>query len=401
MKHQTVAVIGAGVAGLHTACRLAQAGFSVTVLDAAAGPCSGASGNPAGAFHAHLSRDDMPLSRLSRWGVQSTIHSLEMLTNEGLLVRGSDWDCSGHLQLFDSEQDELRMRDALARHPTLAAQIHVLSVSDIEARTGLRPKLGGLLFDNAGWVKPERWCAALLEQTKHRVEVNRLFPVQFQWNTCVQTVDVSCPSEPKVLSDGPVGKKTQRFDKVVVASATESLLVRPVAHAKSNAVKGQISYVRTDRLLPHVLSGAAYVIQKGDSEWLIGATFERDQPDTRVTDEGHQLNLTRLKNAFDDYSPGEVTGGRSSLRAIWPDRMPAIGPVIDEQGNLLPSVMMATGFGSRGLSWCALAAELICCRWLGLSSPLPQALEAAVLPGRFFSRASNSKPTLPSLPITR
>jgi tRNA 5-methylaminomethyl-2-thiouridine biosynthesis bifunctional protein len=57
-------VIGAGLAGAATARALAQQGVPCTVLDGAAEPAAGASGNPAGLFHGTVGGDD---TRYTRW----------------------------------------------------------------------------------------------------------------------------------------------------------------------------------------------------------------------------------------------------------------------------------------------------------------------------------------------
>jgi tRNA 5-methylaminomethyl-2-thiouridine biosynthesis bifunctional protein len=58
-----------------------------------------------------------------------------------------------------------------------------------------------------------------------------------------------------------------------------------------------------------------------------------------------------------------------------PGRLPAIGAVPD-----LAGLWMATGYASRGLSWSALAGDLISTALFGEPSPLENALQHAIAP---------------------
>ena len=65
-------VIGAGIAGACVAQSLAQRGWQVTVVDAAAEPASGASGLPVGLYAPYISADNNFTSQISAVGVQFT-----------------------------------------------------------------------------------------------------------------------------------------------------------------------------------------------------------------------------------------------------------------------------------------------------------------------------------------
>ena len=68
------------------------------------------------------------------------------------------------------------------------------------------------------------------------------------------------------------------------------------------------------------------------------------------------------------------------MRCAWRDHLPVVGPLAPEQ---LPGLWLCTAFGSRGLSYSALCAELLAA-WLH-GEPLPleprlaQALRASRL----------------------
>jgi tRNA 5-methylaminomethyl-2-thiouridine biosynthesis bifunctional protein len=395
---RSVAVIGAGLAGVSIAARLAREGWLVSLFDAADGLCAGASGNPAGAFHAHVSRDDAPLSRLSRAGIEATLASLQELTQRGLLRHGEDWALNGHYQLCASAEEALKTRETHRRLPHLHEQLLWCEPETIANDLGIKPHQGGLLFTRAGWVRPKAWCEALLADTDVV-----LYPQCRVTGVTVHASRGKAGNAGAELAYTQAGGAvlTRTFDRVVIAAAQNSLPLFNQPLVEARCVKGQVSFLKTGLALNRVVSGAAYAIQHRTDEWLIGATYERPALDTDVTEAGHTQNLEKLQAAFAELPNVSIVGGRSSIRTMWPDRLPAIGPAIDVSGQWLEPVWFATGYGSRGLSWAALAADLMGDWWAGRTPPLPQDLLAAVLPGRFFSRASNSKPTLPSLPSTK
>ena len=95
-----------------------------------------------------------------------------------------------------------------------------------------------------------------------------------------------------------------------------------------------------------------------------------------VTDERHTENVAELAQVLPGWNHGAVIGGRSSLRATTPDRMPYIG-ALDE------GLYVSTGHGSRGLLSAPLAAEMIASAMHDEQSPVDAVLQAAVNPQRF------------------
>ena len=87
LSPQVACVIGAGISGSSTARALAELGWQVTVIDSGH---FGASTLPVGLISPHTSKDDGPLSQLSRIGIERM--QLAMRT---YLLEGVDWSPSG------------------------------------------------------------------------------------------------------------------------------------------------------------------------------------------------------------------------------------------------------------------------------------------------------------------
>ncbi|WP_298219981.1 FAD-dependent oxidoreductase, partial [Halothiobacillus sp.] len=69
--------------------------------------------------------------------------------------------------------------------------------------------------------------------------------------------------------------------------------------------------------------------------------------------------------------------GRVSLRATSRDRLPIVGEIPGQSG-----LMVNTGHGSRGLTWCPLLAEVLAASCCGEPNPVPLSLLRALRPER-------------------
>jgi len=73
---------------------------------------------------------------------------------------------------------------------------------------------------------------------------------------------------------------------------------------------------------------------------------------------------------------------RVAFRAVTPDRLPVVG-------KIAAGVYGAFAYGSRGIIWAALAAELIAAELEGEPLPLEGKLADAMHPRRFARRAES------------
>ncbi|WP_338284592.1 FAD-dependent 5-carboxymethylaminomethyl-2-thiouridine(34) oxidoreductase MnmC [Limnobacter thiooxidans] len=336
---ESVAVVGAGIAGSSVALALCQRGVQVHLYDQAGGPATGASGNWVGAFHPHITRGDSPLSRLSRLGFEHTVQALNTLTEQGFLQKDEDWATPGHLQTVPVDEAE-RTRETLAQ---LAFPESLVRWAEPDSL--LPTPLSGLYFPQGGWVKPARWVQANLQACGSLLTTHYNTPVH----------DLTALRE--------------QHDAVVVCSAEQSIILAPIDGAKVGVVKGQISKLQATVQPNVVLSGESYAIAPPRENWLVlGATYERPVLDLNPTPEADELNVARFRAAFPDWPLGNVVDHRCAVRAVWHDRLPAIGPVPN-----MPGVFMSTGFASRGLLWAALGG------WLVADHCLDQPFESKLL----------------------
>lgn len=342
-----IAVIGAGIAGTCVARKLCQAGVRVTLFEMESGPARGASGNWAGAFHPHITRDHTPLSQLTNLGCEYSLQALVELTQMGLLERGKDWDLPGHLQSMDDDKYEHSFESfrKLEPHPSW-----VQWKNEGEAFEG---SPAGLWFELGAWVKPVRWVEANI-------------------SACGDLLDLQYNSPIEKLPDG--------FDAIVVACAQHSLSIASAPGYRSNQVKGQVSLFRKNKPLPFVLSGKSYAIDANEEWVLLGATYERPVIDLEPNEQSDLENLSKFQTSYPNWSVGDLITSRCAVRSVWPDRLPAVGPVAG-----LENVYLCTGFASRGLTWAEMcASKLVADLHIKSVSPVSFSLFNKLNPDRYL-----------------
>ena len=325
-------VIGAGLAGASTAASLARRGWKVQVLDAATLPASGASGLPVGLVVAPPAHERHARSHLLRAGVLLTMQQAQEHLTSGL-----GWALSG----------------IMTTPPGLAAHWE----------------------PNAAWIKPQPLVQAWLAQPG----------IQFRGNA--QVAAMQCVDGEWILRDAQ-NALLAKAGLVVLACAggVEGLLAgsgfrlrQPLA-----GVHGQVSWALQQEpdqlgLPPFPLNGLGHLVPdvplNAGSAWFAGATYAGGNAVPTAV-QGHEANLTRLAQLHPPsarlmarrIADGSIQAWKGT-RFTAQDRMPLVGrlnPVAQ------PALYINSGFGSRGLSWCVLCAELLAARICNEPLPVPQ-----------------------------
>jgi tRNA 5-methylaminomethyl-2-thiouridine biosynthesis bifunctional protein len=155
--------------------------------------------------------------------------------------------------------------------------------------------------------------------------------------------------------------------------------------------------------------GEGYAVPLADGVTLTGATYEIDDSERSVQAAGHIENLQRLAQmlptvagSFDAQQAASLAG-RVAFRCVASDRLPMIGALADETAAVeqharlrgawpldLPrasGLYGAFAYGSRGLVWANLGAELIASQIEGEPWPIERDLAEDLDPARFLLRA--------------
>ncbi|KVL10498.1 bifunctional tRNA (5-methylaminomethyl-2-thiouridine)(34)-methyltransferase MnmD/FAD-dependent 5-carboxymethylaminomethyl-2-thiouridine(34) oxidoreductase MnmC [Burkholderia sp. MSMB1826] len=392
-------VIGAGLAGCAVVERLAARGWDVTLIERHERIASEASGNPAGVFHPLMTRDDNVASRLTRGGFLHALARWHALERAGHAFAHST---HGMIHLAESADDFARMRDAFDGFGAPSDYVTLLDADAARAHLNLPVAHGGLLFPHGGAVWPAGLCAAQYAAAGERVHLLA--------STCVARLERrgdtwhALDDTGATLAEAPV---------VVLANAGDAARLAGLRHVALQPVRGQLTLLPpgTTAPLPCPAIGDGYAVPLADGTLLIGATFEPDDTDPAMRTAGHVENLERVRHLLPgligDLPDPATLRGRVAFRWVVGDRLPLVGPLADEAQATanaralggaqardlprLPGLYGAFGFGSRGLVWAALGAELIASQLEGEPWPLERELADAVDPARFLIRALRAR----------
>ncbi|UCF24304.1 MAG: bifunctional tRNA (5-methylaminomethyl-2-thiouridine)(34)-methyltransferase MnmD/FAD-dependent 5-carboxymethylaminomethyl-2-thiouridine(34) oxidoreductase MnmC, partial [Ralstonia sp.] len=395
-------VLGAGLAGCSVAERLAARGWRITLIDAQDAPARGTSAHRAAAMHPHVSIDDSVLSRLSRAGNLLARLHWDALDRAGF---ATGFQPTGVLQLAEHAEDaaeQLRIVQALG-FP--ADYIDWLDTAQAADRVGARVPQGGWWFAQAGWVAPPDVCRATLAAAGRAVEA--------RWNTRVESLRQggagwqAYDAHGSVIASAPV---------VVLANSLDAARLAPLSSAALKPVRGQLTDVPVAALEDGgpwpkaVVCGDGYLlpVEPGAGTVRIGSSFQPGEADLAERPADHAANLRRLAGlqpqhaaALARLDPAHLHG-YVGVRCVSGNRLPLIGAVPDEAAVTahgfrlrgphatlprLPGLYAALAYGSRGLTWSVLGAELLATQIDGGPLPLETDLAAALDPGRFLLRA--------------
>jgi tRNA 5-methylaminomethyl-2-thiouridine biosynthesis bifunctional protein len=341
-------VVGAGLAGAAVCERLCARGWEVDLYERHAAPAQEASGNHAGTFHPIVTPDDSVFARLTRAGF---LYSLSKWKELG----GMRWDPCGVLQLARDAKEEASQRAstaALALPPEYAQHV---TREEAAQHAGVPVAAPGLWFPQGGWIQPRSLVEAQLEACGSRLR--RIFG-----------------STLSLVPDVPV---------VVLANSAEAPKLQDIPHLRMRRVRGQLSHIAAESIEPPhvVLLRGGMVLPPVGGICVAGASFDIDDADPAPRAESDAGNLERLKRILPMAQNPRIVESRVSFRAVTPDRLPVVG-------KLGEGIYGAFAYGSRGLIWAALAAELIAAQLEGEPLPLEGKLADAIHPGRFARRAT-------------
>jgi tRNA 5-methylaminomethyl-2-thiouridine biosynthesis bifunctional protein len=321
----------------------------VTLYERHGAPAQEASCNHAGTFHPLVTPDDSVIARLTRAGFLAALSSWQKLPS----LR---WDRCGVLQLARNDKEEASQRRSLSALGVPREYAQFVTRDEASAHAGVPVAASGLWFPQAGWVQPRSLVEAQLTACGERLQ--RVFNREVS----------SLPATPVVI----------------LANSADAAKLQRVPHLRLRRVRGQLTYVPADRVeAPQVVVlRGGMVLPPVEGICVAGASFDIDDEDPAPRAESHAGNLARLAQILPGTAiDSAALEGRVAFRAVAPDRLPLVGR-LDE------GVHGAFAYGSRGLVWAVLAAELIASELEGEPLPLEGTLVEALSPGRFAARAA-------------
>ncbi len=395
-RPKNVAVIGAGLAGCHTARALAQRGVSVDLYDRHAAPAHEASGNPQGVVYAKLSAhpgNQGDFNGLALLYAQRHYQTFWQDPNQAFGSRCGVLQLAGAKQTASYQKLLARLGQQALVHwqePEAASQTANTHVSQ-----------AGLYFPHSGWLKPQAVCQSLVQHDN----------ISAVYNTAVAAL-------------GQTGQQWQltgedqqllgQYDCVVVACANHTARFDLTAHLPLKPVRGQVTLAeatQASRQLSTVVCSDGYIAPSADGLHCLGATFDPNDDDLAVRTQDQARNIAAATAVLPDLNKHWPTNhqhwpARVAVRATTPDYLPIVGPVADvlalehafaslrrnarqtvaSGGHFVPGLYVNVGHGSRGLTYTPICAQLLAAHILQEPPSLGLTLNHALNPARFLIR---------------
>ncbi|MEO6960115.1 MAG: FAD-dependent 5-carboxymethylaminomethyl-2-thiouridine(34) oxidoreductase MnmC, partial [Burkholderiaceae bacterium] len=369
-----VLIVGGGFAGAGIAYSLALRGHPVTVLDPVFADGLGSShrGHRAAALAPLISRDDDFRARLSRVGVACALQRWQALP-----PAAAPWRC-GAIDLVANEQDALKRQSTIGRLAFPQDWVSWLNPAAASERIGFAVRQGGVFFPDGQLLRPAMLVQALLSHAGVRciaARAARLRPdAQGRWLVNDAQGALIASASTLVLANA-----AQAMDLLSTAYGLEGL---PKVASMLN-LAGQISYFSSEssqhdpRL---IVDGDGYWLPSVDNVCVGGSTYVPAALATEVTQGGHQAIIDKLARLLNVTASRinqwlDSSGGWAGWRAVVTGRLPVIGPVAGACG-----LWLACAYGSRGLTWSALAGEVIAAQLSLEPAPIERELLRAIAP---------------------
>ena len=377
-KPLSVAVIGAGVAGLSSAYALAARGHKVTIFDKAQ-PLAGASGNIRGFLAPKLTSLKRLETNLHAIGYLASCRFYPYLTAQtGIKILQT----TGCLDLLSHNRLQL---DEVKDFPIEFARL--LTAEQAKAKVGY--EIGQAIFlPNAGLITTANFANAVLCHPNISFQTEEL--AYFQQAYFQQDSD-------QVLLT--FTERQQFFDHVILCMALDTCDFLPTIK-RFNHSRGQVTWFAVDEhdkaQLPKLplKYGSYYASFNENSKRhvMLGASFVRDTLDTTPAVADHQMNVADLADAVPDLVNNTDMftveknlphwQGRASIRSQTVDYLPLVGQVWQAGYENKSRVWTFSALGSKGYAYAPICSELLAGLLCGEMLPLANKMVNSLSPNR-------------------
>lgn len=389
-------VIGGGLAGCHTAFALAQKNIAVTIIEKKPSLATQASGNRQGVVYSKLSPFQDPLSTFN---LNTQIYADRFYKiHDGYQTCG---DQCGVLHLaITPRQKQLykQFGDRFNRQKDFAQW---LSKEECQYIAGVQTHYPALYLPKSGWLDPVKLC--------NRLTQHPLINIKYQ-------EDIKTLHHDSVWHiSNASGECICQADALVIANAHDAQKFTQSQHLPLKQIRGQVTHIASEHVpstLKSVLCGDGYIAPAHENVYTFGATFGIKDSNVSMTTEDHVQNLDKLSTLSPDFDGlsqdvnPQTLAGKVGFRCTTPDYFPIVGPVahfddmttsfallrkkaktiIDEPGSYHPNLYCNVAYGSRGLCYAPLCAQLLANIISGDFLPIDRTLYRYLHPSRFLIR---------------
>ncbi|MDF2153782.1 bifunctional tRNA (5-methylaminomethyl-2-thiouridine)(34)-methyltransferase MnmD/FAD-dependent 5-carboxymethylaminomethyl-2-thiouridine(34) oxidoreductase MnmC [Vibrio sp. CAU 1672] len=399
--HDSIAIIGGGIASAALAKALVQRGQNVTLYCQDAQPAEGASGNRQGAVypllngsHSGVSRVFAPAFLFARQFIRQAAERIPF---------AHDW--CGITQLMWDDKSTTKLENMLAGN-FAHDLIHPLTAEQTAETIGLPMDITSVHYPLGGWLCPAELTRGLLDDLEHNQHLTAKYNHRVEalhWHEDRQCWSLS------------VNGTTFEHSAVVVANGHDFDALSQTAALPLGKVKGQVSHIPTTETLSQLKTVLCYdgymtPANPANQHHCIGASYDRDNLDREFDPHAQQDNSAKLARCVPNQTwvtQVDTSGNQSrqGIRCVSRDHLPFVGNVADLetvasqyhdlQGKQpdqvepiahYPNLFCLLGLGSRGLSSAPLLAEVLTSQICADPLPLPVDVLSELHPSRMWVR---------------
>ena len=396
-KHAVV--LGAGLAGLAVAWSLIKRGWTITLVDKHTAVAQEASGNAVGLVLPRLSVAVTHDARFYSSAFLHAVSALNQLQTRHRSVTGNDIWCGDGVY---SAMPEKRAQRLLDSHHFHADYLRQMNRADTHYQ--IPPDSSVLWLSQAGWASPAGVCAAMLHACGDSLCFAQATIASIQQETSGQANAWKLLSaEQDVLFES---------EHVVLANGTHVTGFPQTQWLPVSSARGQLTELvlkNGTRRPEHAYSAEQYLAPALNAEhsYYCGASYHLNDDCVELRAVDQQSNFEFVEQCCPGiFQLADGPAGRVGFRAVSDDRLPIIGPVPDvkwfEQhysdlqhgrpeknyasAKHLAGLYVSAAHGSRGITSCFLAGEVIAAQIENTPLPVESAVAAIVNPARFIIR---------------
>jgi tRNA 5-methylaminomethyl-2-thiouridine biosynthesis bifunctional protein len=367
---ERIAILGAGIAGVTLALELLRRGHKVELFEGSTELLGQGSRQPLLATYPQFAKDANSLSLLTQY-------SLQLLANSPY---SSQLRVPGRFQVARSSTDAINQAALVAQLGLDPGLLQFLTPSESQGIWNSFDQEAGL-SESARTERGERRWGGLWIALGAQLDVNSL-------RACVLQLAMRTPQRLKLHlgQQADLEILIQQFQRVIVATGqgTPDLLAASQSYAdilqgsswkvhcgnsfsmsslETSATRAELNglHMPGPRMTNHmaILGGPVSLQRMGNSSWLMGSSYF-DANALAPTEEAQWQSLIEGARALtgDALLSFKKLAAHPGPRCSVRDRMPLIGPLTTCPAHHA-QVYLATAFGSRGLLWAHLAAQLI------------------------------------------
>ena len=388
-----IAIIGGGISGATTAYSLAKRGYLVTIFERNSQLAQEASGNNQGVIYGNFSINDANLFELSSNAYRLTNHLINSIDVNNqyhnqcgvIQVSHNNKQLKRNLELIKSINDKQFV------YEVNKSQMRTLSNCEIKAEHGI-------FFPHGMWINPAKFINDLVKQYPDNIQILTL-----------QNITKLEYLKDKWQITNEQNQLSNNFAAIIICNSFMINQFEQIKTLPIRKIRGQVSIAQGQSPTNCIICAEGYITPSFANNFSFGATFDFKNQNFAVTQEEHLQNTATITKMLDipaaTIDSNKLTG-KTNIRVSSNDYLPIIGPISDkldftttyaklrldknyyfkDNPAYLPNLYINTGYGSKGLLFAPLGAEIIADYIDNSPLPISEQLRQAIHPNRLYAR---------------